>query len=88
VTTQDKKKECLLAGVLSKEGYKILHLDRNAYYGAEKESSQKSLFINFNSELLLCCCCCYKYICFCRKDRCVCDALLWRSHHRRRRRYY
>ena len=53
VTTQDKKKECLLAGVLSKEGYKILHLDRNAYYGAEKESSQKSLFINFNSELLL-----------------------------------
>ena len=27
------------------------------------------------------------YICFCRKDRCICDALLWRSHHHRRRYY-
>ena len=44
-------KECLLAGVLSKEGYKILHLDRNAYYGAESASlNLKQLFEKFRPE--------------------------------------
>ena len=28
-------KECLISGLLSKEGKKVLHLDRNPYYGAE-----------------------------------------------------
>ena len=26
-------KECLLAGLLSVDGKKILHMDRNSYYG-------------------------------------------------------
>ena len=26
-------KECVLSGVLSKEGKKVLHMDRNDYYG-------------------------------------------------------
>ena len=44
-------KECLLAGVLSKEGYKILHLDRNAYYGAESASlNLKQLIEKFRPE--------------------------------------
>ena len=28
-------KECLLAGLLSVDGKKILHMDRNSYYGGE-----------------------------------------------------
>ncbi|KAI0988283.1 hypothetical protein GJ496_011270 [Pomphorhynchus laevis] len=31
-------KECVLAGLLGKEGKKILHIDRNNYYGAETTS--------------------------------------------------
>ena len=31
-------KECLLAGLLSVEGMKILHMDRNSYYGGESAS--------------------------------------------------
>lgn len=27
--------ECVLSGLLSMEGKKVLHLDRNAYYGGE-----------------------------------------------------
>ena len=44
-------KECLLAGVLSKEGYKILHLDRNAYYGGDSASlNLKQLWEKFRGE--------------------------------------
>ena len=28
-------KECLISGLLSKEGKKVLHLDRNGYYGGD-----------------------------------------------------
>jgi len=31
-------KECILSGVLSVEGKKVLHMDRNGYYGAESAS--------------------------------------------------
>jgi len=31
-------KECILSGVLSVDGYKVLHMDRNAYYGGESAS--------------------------------------------------
>lgn len=30
--------ECVLSGILSMEGYKVLHLDRNDYYGGEGAS--------------------------------------------------
>jgi len=31
-------KECILSGLLSVNGYKVLHMDRNDYYGAESAS--------------------------------------------------
>ncbi|GKT26074.1 Probable secretory pathway GDP dissociation inhibitor 1 [Aduncisulcus paluster] len=31
-------KECLLSGLLSVSGYKVLHIDKNSYYGAESAS--------------------------------------------------
>ena len=31
-------KECILSGLLSVNGYKVLHMDRNNYYGAESAS--------------------------------------------------
>lgn len=31
-------KECILSGLLSVKGKKVLHLDRNSYYGAETAS--------------------------------------------------
>jgi Rab GDP dissociation inhibitor len=31
-------KECILSGVLSVDGYKVLHMDRNPYYGGESAS--------------------------------------------------
>ena len=31
-------KECLLAGLLSVDGMKVLHMDRNSYYGGESAS--------------------------------------------------
>ncbi len=31
-------KECILSGVLSVEGKKVLHMDRNNYYGGESAS--------------------------------------------------
>lgn len=30
--------ECILSGLLSKEGKKVLHMDRNDYYGGESAS--------------------------------------------------
>jgi len=30
--------ECILSGVLSVEGKKVLHMDRNDYYGGESAS--------------------------------------------------
>ena len=30
--------ECILSGLLSVEGKKVLHMDRNDYYGAESAS--------------------------------------------------
>lgn len=30
--------ECILSGVLSVQGKKVLHMDRNSYYGAEATS--------------------------------------------------
>lgn len=31
-------KECILSGLLSVEGYKVLHMDKNSYYGGESAS--------------------------------------------------
>jgi len=31
-------KECILSGVLSVEGFKVLHMDRNSYYGGDSAS--------------------------------------------------
>ena len=30
--------ECILSGIMSKAGKKVLHMDRNKYYGAESAS--------------------------------------------------
>jgi Rab GDP dissociation inhibitor len=41
-------KECILSGVFSVEGKKVLHMDRNSYYGAESASlNLNQLFENF-----------------------------------------
>jgi len=41
-------KECILSGILSVEGKKVLHMDRNSYYGAESASLNLSqLFEKF-----------------------------------------
>uniref|UniRef100_A0A7S0SQR4 Guanosine nucleotide diphosphate dissociation inhibitor n=1 Tax=Mantoniella antarctica TaxID=81844 RepID=A0A7S0SQR4_9CHLO len=41
-------KECLLAGLLSVDGMKILHMDRNSYYGGESASlNLKQLWARF-----------------------------------------
>jgi len=38
-------KECILSGVLSVEGLKVLHMDKNSYYGGESASlNLKQLF--------------------------------------------
>jgi len=42
-------KECVLSGLLSVDGYKVLHMDRNAYYGAESASlNLEQLYEKFN----------------------------------------
>merc|ERR1711934_145696 len=42
-------KECILSGLLSCEGKKVLHLDRNDYYGGESASlNLKQLFEKYN----------------------------------------
>ena len=41
--------ECVLSGLLSTHGYKVLHLDRNGYYGGETASlNLEQLFQKFN----------------------------------------
>jgi Rab GDP dissociation inhibitor len=41
-------KECILSGILSVEGKKVLHMDRNSYYGGESASlNMKQLFEKF-----------------------------------------
>ena len=46
-------KECMLSGLLSKAGgYKILHVDRNNYYGGESASlNLENLFKHFRGEV-------------------------------------
>ena len=42
-------KECLLSGLLSVAGKKVLHLDRNDYYGGASASlAVRQLFEKFN----------------------------------------
>lgn len=42
-------KECILSGVLSVEGKKVLHMDRNSYYGGETASlNLKQIYEKFN----------------------------------------
>jgi len=44
-------KECILSGVLSVEGKKVLHMDRNSYYGGESASlNLNQLFEKFKKE--------------------------------------
>ena len=41
--------ECVLSGLLSTHGYKVLHIDRNQYYGAESASlNAEQLYTKFN----------------------------------------
>lgn len=47
--------ECVLSGILSMEGYKVLHLDRNDYYGGEGASLSLSQVQNDLVLLLLLC---------------------------------
>jgi len=44
-------KECILSGMLSVSGKKVLHIDRNKYYGADSASITplEDLFSNYNS---------------------------------------
>jgi Rab GDP dissociation inhibitor len=43
-------KECILSGVLSVEGKKVLHMDRNSYYGGESASlNLNQLFEKFKN---------------------------------------
>lgn len=40
--------ECVLSGLLSTNGYKVLHVDRNPYYGGESASlNLQQLFDKF-----------------------------------------
>eukprot|EP00240_Pyramimonas_obovata_P001930 CAMPEP_0118921370 /NCGR_PEP_ID=MMETSP1169-20130426/683_1 /TAXON_ID=36882 /ORGANISM="Pyramimonas obovata, Strain CCMP722" /LENGTH=459 /DNA_ID=CAMNT_0006862083 /DNA_START=76 /DNA_END=1455 /DNA_ORIENTATION=+ len=44
-------KECLISGLLSVDGKKVLHLDRNSYYGGESASLQlKQFYEKFRGE--------------------------------------
>ena len=44
-------KECILSGLLSVSGKKVLHLDRNDYYGGESASlNLKQLFKKFEGD--------------------------------------
>jgi len=44
-------KECIISGILSVEGKKVLHMDRNKYYGGECASlNLTQLFQKFNGE--------------------------------------
>jgi hypothetical protein len=42
-------KECILSGVLSVEGKKVLHMDRNSYYGGESASLNLTQVRNRNA---------------------------------------
>jgi len=45
-------KECILSGVLSVEGKKVLHIDRNGYYGGESASlNLNQLYEKFKPEI-------------------------------------
>jgi Rab GDP dissociation inhibitor len=46
-------KECVLAGLLGVAGKKILHMDRNKYYGGESASITPLEDVNFYSFYLL-----------------------------------
>jgi len=44
-------KECVLSGLLSVAGYKVLHMDRNSYYGGESASlNLDQLFQKFGKQ--------------------------------------
>jgi len=45
-------KECVLSGILSKEGKKVLHMDRNDYYGGASASITplEKVFTHFNKD--------------------------------------
>merc|ERR1712166_543596 len=43
-------KECILSGLLCAQGFKILHIDRNGYYGADSASlSLTNLYDKFQT---------------------------------------
>jgi len=46
-------KECILSGMMSVSGKKVLHMDRNKYYGGESASITplEDLFTHFNKEV-------------------------------------
>lgn len=42
-------KECILSGMLSVSGKKVLHIDRNSYYGGDTGNFDENLFFNFST---------------------------------------
>ncbi|CAG8626809.1 15041_t:CDS:10 [Racocetra fulgida] len=44
--------ECILSGLLSVEGKKVLHMDRNDYYGGEKPPSELGRDRDYNIDLI------------------------------------
>ncbi|KAF2283899.1 hypothetical protein GH714_017010 [Hevea brasiliensis] len=45
-------KECILSGLLSVDGLKVLHMDRNDYYGGESTSLNLNQFMMANGALI------------------------------------
>ncbi|OMO85243.1 GDP dissociation inhibitor, partial [Corchorus capsularis] len=45
-------KECILSGLLSVDGLKVLHMDRNDYYGGESTSLNLTQFMMANGSLV------------------------------------
>lgn len=41
-------KECILSGMLSVSGKKVLHIDKNSYYGGETGKNCNFLCLNFS----------------------------------------
>jgi Rab GDP dissociation inhibitor len=47
-------KECILSGMLSVSGKKVLHIDRNNYYGGDTGETKITLSSHFISNSLSC----------------------------------
>lgn len=53
LTALVRRQECVLSGILSKEGKKVLHMDRNDYYGGEYSTTFPIYLHHFIAPILL-----------------------------------